>query len=114
MKIEIADTPSKQQYGLMFRKDIDDDFGMLFSFKKNGVLNFWGKNTYIPLDIAFISDDLKIKKISKIIPLSTKSVSSEEPCLYALETKANYFSKNNIEEGDKIKINNDNLFFLKD
>ena len=104
IKVEIADNPEKWKEGLMFRKSLEHNNGMLFKFDKPQELKFWGVNTYIPLDIAFISQDNVIKKISKIVPMSTKSVSSEERCLYAIETNVNFFKENNIDIGDNINI----------
>jgi len=113
VKIEIADTPSKQAQGLMFRKSMEDDAGMLFSFKTPQRLKFWGLNTYMHLDIAFISSDKKIEKICHISPLSEKVVASDKDCNYALEVNAGYFAKNNIRTGDSIELGDDCVIFEK-
>lgn len=107
--VELADTPFKRQQGLMFRNELDEDSGMLFTFKYPQKLSFWGLNTFIPLDIAFIDKKGVIRDINHIDPMSKKSVSCNAPCKYALEVNYNYFKKNNIEIGDKIKINNSGL-----
>jgi uncharacterized membrane protein (UPF0127 family) len=104
LKIEIADNPEKWQTGLMYRKSLDVNSGMLFRFDRPFELSFWGKNTYIPLDIAFVSPESKIVKISRITPLSTHSVNSDLPCLYAIETNLGFFEKNGIKTGDLVKI----------
>jgi len=104
LNIEIAKTPSAHAQGLMFRTKMDDDSGMLFVFEKSQNLKFWGQNTYLPLDIAFISSENKIEKISYIIPLSEKMVTSDVNCNMAIETNCNFFSKNKIKVGDKINI----------
>ena len=57
LKVEIADSPSTLERGLMYRKKLDYDSGMLFVFKRSQNLKFWGRNTYIPLDIAFVNKD---------------------------------------------------------
>ena len=64
--------------------------------------SFWGKNTYIPLDIAFVANDGTIIDIKKITPMSTKRVCSTDSCMMAIETNAGFFKKNGITEGDKI------------
>ena len=69
-------------------------------------LKFWGQNTYLPLDVAFISDDNVITKIAHISPLSNKVVMCEKDCKIAIETNHGYFDKNNINIGDKIEIFN--------
>ena len=104
LRIEIADTPHKQQQGLMFRKKLEDDAGMLFKFNNPQKLKFWGVNTYIPLDIAFISPNNTISKISHIKPLSNKIVYSDEDCHIAIEANLDYFKKNKIKIGDKIDL----------
>lgn len=104
LRVELAETPSMHERGLMFRKKIDDDSGMAFIFKNAQNLRFWGLNTYIPLDVAFVSPDRKIIKIEHISPLSTKTVCSEADCDMAIEANLGYFSDNKICIGDKITI----------
>ena len=104
LKVEIADTPSKTQKGLMFRKSLGEDNGMLFKFSRPQKLSFWGLNTYIPLDIAFVNSQGKIVNISHISPLSTKSVSSDRACTMAIEANYGYFQKNKISSGDTIQF----------
>jgi len=104
--VEIASDPSDMSKGLMFRKNLPEDSGMLFIFGKEDELRFWGKNTYIPLDIAFISKNKQIKDIQKISPLSEKTIAGKEKCLYALEVNEGFFNKNNIKIGDKVEIIN--------
>jgi len=104
LKVEIAQTPDELQKGLMFRKSLNDNCGMLFEFKYSQKLNFWGLNTYIPLDIAFVSEDKTIIKIDRIKPLSKSTVGSEKYCLFAIEANEDYFVSNDIKEGDSISI----------
>ena len=66
ISIEIAQDAHSQEVGLMFRKSLDTDSGMLFVMKEASSMNFWGANTYIPLDVAFIDEDKVIKEIRKI------------------------------------------------
>ena len=98
--------------GLMFRKIVDINSGMLFKFNNPQNLKFWGLNTYIPLDIAFISPDNKIVKIENIKPFSTKLVTSDTDCLVAIETNMGYFDKNKISVGNKIRIVEEDLSTL--
>ena len=94
--VELADTPSKRERGLMNRKALADDHGMLFKFPYAHNLSFWMKNTYIPLDIAFLDDQGKITQIERMYPLSTRAVTANRPCKYALEVKAGWFKENGI------------------
>ena len=104
LRVELAETPSSWERGLMFRKKLDQDSGMLFKFQYPQKLNFWGTNTLIPLDIAFISSDGIIKKITHINPNDNKVVSSDDNCNMSIEANLNYFSDNKIHVGDKISL----------
>jgi len=111
LKVEMADTPSLQEKGLMFRKSLEDNAGMLFKFSNPSVLKFWGMNTYIPLDIAFVSPENKIVKIDHIKPYCLSGVSSDMDCHLAIEANMNFFSKNDIMIGDKVDIEKDDEGF---
>ena len=108
LKVEIADTPTKQHDGLMFRKELADDAGMAFKFGNPQTLNFWGLNTYIPLDIAFVSPENKIIKIDYIKPMSMHTVTSDGDCLYAIEANVGYFAENDVVVGDEVSFDEDN------
>ena len=100
--VEIADTSIKREYGLMDRKHLSKNNGMLFKFPYPHHLGFWMKNTYLPLDIAFIDDNGTIIQIEEMIPLSTRAISSKERCRYALEVNHGWFQNNDIREGCKV------------
>jgi len=102
--IEVASTPYEHQQGLMFRKHLPKHAGMLFKFPQSRKLQFWGMNTFIPLDIAFISNDNKITKIGRIKPYDLTAVASDEECCMALEANDGYFGSNGIKVGDVIRI----------
>lgn len=102
LSIEIADTSEKRELGLMHRKHLPKDQGMLFKFQSPTFASFWMKNTYIPLDIAFIDNNGKILQIESMAPLSTKAVYSNNVCKYALEVNKGWFSNNKISIGAKI------------
>jgi len=103
--IEIAETPYKRQRGLMFRKSMPENRGMLFVFQKPQQLSFWMKNTYIPLDIAFISADSVILNIRQMQPLNASiHYLSDGEALYAIEANMGWFKKHGITSGQKVKI----------
>ena len=106
LNVEIADTPYRLQQGLMYRKKLGEDDGMLFKFKSPQNLKFWGLNTYIPLVIAFVSPEKEIVKISYISPCSDKRVESGVDCDMAIEANYDFFEKNNINIGSKIEVIN--------
>ena len=101
--LSIADTPIDQEWGLQFVKDLPDNNGMLFKFQSPRILSFWGKNTYLPLDIAFINEGV-IVKTERIAPLSLRSVTSGNPCTLALEVPAGTLEKIGAEVGSTVEV----------
>lgn len=103
LHLEIADSPEEIRRGLMHRKKMQKDTGMLFIMPQVKPLSFWMKNTYIPLSIAFIREDLEIVRILEMKPLDTSlRYRSGKACKYALEVPQGWFSKHGIEAGDSI------------
>tara|TARA_Y100000310_G_C20682687_1_gene816933 strand:- start:1456 stop:1818 length:363 start_codon:yes stop_codon:yes gene_type:complete len=104
LRVEIADTPIMLEKGLMFRTKLSEDRGMLFKFQKPKKLAFWGKNTFIPLDIAFIDKNNIIKEINHISKNSLSPIFSNHDCDMAIEANLGYFSVNKIHPGYKISL----------
>lgn len=102
LNIELADNPISRAYGLMDRKSLNEDDGMLFIFPEKHTHGFWMKNTHIPLDIAFIDDAGKIFQIATMHPSSSKFTHADNPCRYAIEVNAGWFAKNKIDIGHQI------------
>ncbi len=101
--IQIADTEFDRQLGLMFRKNMEENQGMLFIFPVAEVQSFWMRNTLISLDMIFINEDKKIITIHKnTVKLSDNSYTSTGPAKYVLEVNAGYTNKFNIKEGDHV------------
>ena len=106
LKSEIADTFALIKKGLMFRKKVGENRGMLFVFKREGMRNFWMKNTYIPLSIAYINRNGVINEIYSMKPLDISiTYPSSLPAQYALEVNRGWFKKNNISVGCRIVFN---------
>lgn len=105
--VNVADTPYKQEQGLMFVKDMSSDAGMLFKFPQPKKLSFWGLNTYIPLDVAFVNSKNKIVDIQEIKPFNMSAVSCDKECTIAIEANAGYFYDNGIKVGDVIEMKQD-------
>ena len=105
LTVEIAKTPSQRQKGLMFRKKLKKNHGMLFIFPKAQILSFWMKNTFIPLSIAFFDKNKKLINIEKMTPNQTRyTYESKEKAIYALEVNWNWFEDRNITKGDSFII----------
>jgi uncharacterized protein len=102
-KVEIADDDRERARGLMFRRSMPDDEGMLFDFFEEEPASFWMHNTYIPLDMLFIKGDGTIESIAqRTTPLSDRSVPSKGPVRYVLEINGGLSAKLGIEPGDKV------------
>jgi len=103
VKIEIADNDFERQTGLMYRKQMDKNKGMLFVFDKSETKSFYMKNTYIPLDIIYIDADYSVINIVKNAePLNETSLYSDAPAKYVLEINAGLSDVWNLKAGDKI------------
>lgn len=104
--VEIAKTPEQHQKGLMFREHLNENAGMLFIYNTENYLTFWMKNTYIPLDIIWISKDYEIVDIAQNVPPCTTIkcpiYMSKLPAKYVLEINANLTEKYNIKIGDTV------------
>ena len=101
---ELAETKEEKQKGLMFKKELDENSGMFFVFDEPAYLNFYMKNTYIPLDIAFIDSDFVIVDIQQMKPLDTKIITSRFKSKYALEVNKGFCDRVGLVVGDTIKI----------
>ena len=102
-QVEIADDPRERALGLMYRRAMPDDEGMLFDFGEEQPASFWMRNTYISLDMLFIRADGTIESIAeRTTPLSEKSVPSKGPVRYVLEIKGGLSDELGIEAGDRV------------
>jgi len=104
LKAEIASNEEDRAKGLMHRKSLKDGRGMLFVYEKDQVMSFWMKNTFIPLSIAFITNDGRIIDIKDMYPHNETSVTSSRSARYALEVPQGWFSRVGIQTGDIVKI----------
>mgnify|MGYP000050042762 FL=1 len=85
-QVEIADSPDERARGLMFRKELAEDRGMLFLFPRRERIAMWMRNTEIPLDMLFISDDGRVTQIhERAVPHSEAVISSRRRVRYVLE-----------------------------
>lgn len=98
-KVEIADTPEKQEKGLMSRESLPEDQGMLFIYDEPQDLSYWMKNTLISLDIIFIDDDMEVVSVKQGQPMSEEPI-TEDDVQYVLEVNSN----SGIEEGDQLVV----------
>ena len=104
--VEVAKTIEERKSGLMYRKKLLNNEGMLFIFPREEIIQLWMKNTYFPLDVIFISENKIIVDIKKNMEkLSETIVKSKVKSRYALEFNAGLINKLDIEIGDKVLFN---------
>jgi uncharacterized protein len=102
--VEVAETGEQQAQGLMFRKSLAPDRGMVFPRDPPGDASFWMKNTLIPLDIIFIRTDGTIARIAEnTVPMSLDPVPSLEPVGAVLEIAGGRSAELGIKAGDKVR-----------
>src|ERR1044072_4630230 len=101
--VEMAETDDERAKGLMDRKSMSDDQGMLFIFQTAEEQSFWMKNTYISLDIIYVGEDKEIVSVRKYAPpLSEESLPSFKKAMYVVEVNAGFCDKYKVAYGDKI------------
>ena len=103
--IEIAETDSARQRGMMQRKGFPNDrSGMLFPFEKEEPQSFWMSNTPVALDIIFVDADSQIVSIAKYTtPFSSENYRSGDPAQFVVEVPAGFADSHGILEGDRIR-----------
>lgn len=105
LEIEIADNEYETQTGLMYRKSMAENRGMLFVFPDNRERFFYMKNTEIQLDLIYIGEDLKIVSFQKNAqPFSEASLPSQVPAKYVLEINGGLSEKWGLDVGDSISF----------
>lgn len=104
--VEIADTLEKQMLGLMFRKSIPDDFGMLFVHDDENIRSMWMKNTLVRLDLIFLDKNRQVVDMFINVPPCKDdpcdSYISRKPARYVLELRGNRASELGLKMGDVI------------
>jgi uncharacterized membrane protein (UPF0127 family) len=103
-KVEFVDTEPTRERGLMYRKSLAPDAGMLFDFKTPQQVSFWMKNTLIPLDMLFIDQSGRISNIYReATPLSLAPIPSDGPIRGVLEIPGGRAQELGIMAGDKVR-----------
>ncbi len=101
---EVMRTPDERARGLMFRRHLPQDRGMLFDFKEVAPVSMWMQNTYIPLDMVFIRPDGTVARVAeRTEPLSTRTIPSGEPVLAVLEVNAGVAERIGLKAGDRVE-----------
>ena len=102
LKVEVADTDPQREQGLMYRKQLGRNDGMLFIFDEPAYQAMWMKNTLIPLSVAFLDRNGEILNILDMEPQTLDTHMSAGPATYAIETNKGWFAANKVKPGDKV------------
>jgi uncharacterized membrane protein (UPF0127 family) len=101
--VEVANRRATQMAGLMFRKHMDSDNGMLFVFSDSQQRSFWMKNTLIPLSIAYLDEKGVIINVLEMPPQTEETFLSKGPAKFALEMNSGWFENNSLKAGDIVE-----------
>jgi uncharacterized membrane protein (UPF0127 family) len=104
LRVEVMRTVEGRERGLMYRRSLPADQGMLFDFGREETVMMWMKNTYIPLDMIFLSRAGVVTHIAEnAAPLSEAIISSDGPAYAVLEVNAGYARKIGLKNGDIVR-----------
>lgn len=101
IQAEVADTEQSRETGLMHRKSLAPNAGMLFVFDEAQAYCFWMKNTLVPLSVAFIDNTGTVVNIEDMKPLSEASHCAARPVVYALEMNQGWFKSKGVKAGHR-------------
>lgn len=102
-RVEVAATPAQQEQGLMFRREMGANEGMIFPHEVPRMASFWMKNTVLPLDIIFVGPDRRIINIAaNTTPFSLDPVPSDGPTSAVLELNAGRSAQLGLKPGDLV------------
>ena len=102
-QVELADEPGERAQGLMWRRSMPADHGMLFDMGREGEATFWMENTFIPLDIVFIAGDGTVVRVAEdTTPMSRDLVESGAPVRFVLELNAGTARRIGLKPGDTV------------
>jgi len=102
IQVQLAQNFEQRQIGLMWRKEMPQNEGMLFIFEQPAEQCFWMRNTLLPLTAAFVADDGTIVNLVDMKPMSDDSHCSKKPVRFVLEMNQAWFAKRNIQAGFKL------------
>lgn len=102
-KVEFADTANQQATGMMFRKSMAPDSGMLFPMQPARLATFYMRNTYVPLDIIFIGEGGRVLNVGKGEPLNEDIVAADGLTIAVLELKGGEAARIGLKSGDRIQ-----------
>ena len=102
IQAEVATTHATRMRGLMHRKTLDGNHGMVFVFPEEGRHCMWMRNTYVPLSVAFIDDRGAIVNIEDMVPQTEDQHCAAQPVRYALEMSKGWFAARGLKPGMRV------------
>lgn len=102
--LEVADSKSEQQRGLMYRDSMPADHGMIFVFPDEEEREFWMESTFIPLDILYLDASGRVVSIKPMKPRDRTAVASDGPAMYAIELNQGTAARVGVRPGDVLEI----------
>lgn len=102
ISLEVVCSQEDKAKGLMEREQLGENKGMLFVFENEQILNFWMKNTKIPLDIIFLNDSFIVVSEAQMKPYDLNTTSSKKIAKYAVELDKGFIEKYKVKAGDKL------------
>ncbi len=106
VRVEVARTPEEQRRGLMYRKELAPDAGMIFVFGAEQPHAFWMANTLLALDMLFIAADGRIAAIVEREPLGTEANDGGVASRYVLEVNRGWSRAHGVKVGDRVRLEN--------
>src|SRR5512134_374723 len=103
LEVEVAATPDTRSIGLMHRRMLPENRGMLFVFPEPSIYSMWMANTHIPLSVAYLDPQGRVINIRDMPPLTHSSFAAGGDALYAIETNQGWFAKRGIGPGTAVK-----------
>lgn len=105
IRLQLAIEAEELSHGLMYRKNMSENQGMIFLYTKPQRMSFWMRNTSLPLDVGFISSDGVLQEFYPLYPYDeTTVISQSDELQYALELNQGWFQKNNVNRGAKLDL----------
>lgn len=102
LAVELATTKAAWEKGLMFRRSLPADKGMLFIFQEDQSCGFWMKDTYVPLTVAYIDKGRQVFELRDLEPLNETPEVPSQPYCYALEVNRGWFESHGLGVGSRI------------
>lgn len=105
ISVEVVDTPASRNRGLMYRRELPDGTGMLFVFDEEDDHAFWMKNTFIPLDMIFVSGNRRVVGVHvDARPHSLEPIRVGRPSRWVIEVPGRWTARNGVAVGDRVDL----------